>query len=283
MWAEFRHALRRLRGQVIGWGIGLALYGIMMAAFYDTIQGIEFLDDLLASYPPELMAFFGDIANIGTPTGYLDTYYFVYMPVIIGIFSISVGAGLLAGDEERGILDMVMAQPISRTALFIGRLIGYLAATALILVISWLSWAIPAPNTGLDLTPVQFLIPFLPLFAILLLFGSLALLFSMLLPSVRLAGFLTGALLVANWLLLGLANINESLGRLVRFTPLHFYQGGKAIGAMDWAWFAGLVGVSILFCLLAWLLFQRRDIRVGGERSWGLPSLRRRSPETTGS
>jgi len=32
--------------------------------------------------------------------------------------------------------------------------------------------------------------------------------------------------------------------------------------------------MSALFALLAWLLFRRRDIRVGGERSWRLPSLK---------
>jgi ABC-2 type transport system permease protein len=275
MWAEFKHTLRRLRWQVVGWGIGLALYGVFMARFYDSIQGNEFLDDLLASYPPELMAFFGDIANIATPTGYLDTYFFWYMPLIIGIFSIGVGAGLLVGDEEKGILDLVMAQPVSRTALFFGRLAGYTAATILILLISWLSWVFPAANTSLDLTPLEFLIPFLPLFAILLMFGALALLLSMLLPSARAASFLTGALLVANWLLLGLANLNQDLRNLSRFTPLHFFQGGKAIDGMNWTWFGGLLGISAVFCLLAWLLFRRRDIRVGGERSWGLPALRR--------
>jgi hypothetical protein len=148
-------------------------------------------------------------------------------------------------------------------------------ATTLILLISWLSWVIPSANSGLDLTLWGFLVPYLPLFAILLLFGGMALLFSMLLPSARMAGFLTGALLVANWLLLGLANLNDDLQNLVRFSPLKYYQGGKAIDGMNWGWFAGLLAVSAVLCLLALLLFRRRDIRVGGERSWGLPSLRR--------
>ena len=31
MFAEFKHTLRRMRGQMIGWGIGLTLYGVLMA------------------------------------------------------------------------------------------------------------------------------------------------------------------------------------------------------------------------------------------------------------
>jgi hypothetical protein len=35
------------------------------------------------------------------------------------------------------------------------------------------------------------------------------------------------------------------------------------------------VGVSLVFVLLAWWRFERRDIRVGGEGGWNLPSLSR--------
>ena len=65
------------------------------------------------SYPAELMAFFPSISEFATPIGYLDTYLFSYMPLIIGIFSIGVGAGLLVSDEEKGILDLVLAHPVS--------------------------------------------------------------------------------------------------------------------------------------------------------------------------
>jgi hypothetical protein len=33
---------------------------------------------------------------------------------------------------------------------------------------------------------------------------------------------------------------------------------------------------GLLFSVLGWLLFQRRDIRVGGEHSWRLPRPGRR-------
>jgi ABC-2 type transport system permease protein len=275
MFAEFKHTLRRMRGQMIGWGIGLTLYGLLMVSLYDSIVGIEGFQELIASYPPELMAFFGDadFMAITTPKGYVGLYYFEYMTIIIGIFAVAACASLLVGHEETGILDLVMAHPISRTALFWGRLLGYVAATAVILLVGYLSWYIPSGSSGLDLSWIELLRPFLPLFAQLLLFGTLALLFSMVLPSGRIAGMITGGLLVANYLLLGLSNLNESLKSFVEFTPLYYYQGGDAIVELNWGWLAGLLAVSAIFALLAWWRFQRRDIRVGGEGGWRLPSL----------
>ncbi len=274
MLAEFKHSLRRSRGAVIGWSISLALYSLIIVFLFDPMTQIEGMDELMQSYPPELMAFFGDVTLSTTPTGYLDTWFFSYMTLFIGIFAISAGANLLASDEEKGILDLLLAYPVSRSVFIWARLLGFMAATAVILLVGWLSWVIPSGSTQLNLTWIEFLRPFLSLFAILLLFGTLALLMSMLLPAARLAAMLTGGLLVANFLFVGLTNLNNDLEAVIKFTPLYYYQGGRAIGGLDWGWFVGLLVVSLLFALAAWLLFQRRDIRVGGERSWRLPPMR---------
>jgi ABC-2 type transport system permease protein len=273
MLAELKHTLRRKRGQLIGWGLGVALYGLLMASLFDSIVGIEGFAEMMEAYPEDLAAFFGGLTAITTPKGYLDIYYFNYMPVIVGVFAVGVGAGLLVSDEEKGILDLIMSHPISRTALFWGRVLGFLAVMILILFVGWLSWVIPSQGTEMNLTWIEFLRPFLPMFAELALFGTLALLLSLVLPSVRMAGMLTGGLLIGNYLLIGLANLNEDLKAFIEYTPLYYYQGGKAIDGLDWAWLGGLAGVSLLFILLAWWRFQSRDIRVGGEGGWNLTSL----------
>jgi ABC-2 type transport system permease protein len=277
MFAEFVHSLSRKRGLILGWGIGLALYGVMMVSLYDSMTAIVGIQDMLASYPKEMMAFFGDVMEFTTPKGYLSIYYFSYMTVIVGVLAASLGAGLLVSDEEKGILDLVLAHPVSRTALFWGRLFGLIVAIVATLLLGWLSWVIPAGSTGMNLTWLQFLRPFGPLFAELMLFGTLALLLSLVLPSARMAGMLSGGLLIANWLLLGLSNINDKLKAVVESTPLYYYQGGDAVDGLNWGWIAGLLGVTLVFTLLAWWRFERRDIRVGGEGGWSLPSLWRRS------
>jgi len=273
MLAEFKHSLRRMRGQIIGWSIGIGLYGYLMVALFDSIAGIEGFEQLMASYPEEIMGFFGDLMAITTPKGYIDIYYFGYMTVIVGIFAVSAGASLLVKDEEEGRLDLLMAYPVSRSGIFWGRLLGFVATIVSILLVGWLSWWIPSGNSGMDLTAIELLRPFLPLLVQLLLFGFFALLLSMILPSARMAGALSAGLLVANYLLIGLSNINEDLKPIMDYTPLKYYQGGGAIDGINWEWMAGLLGVAVLFVLLAWWRFQRRDIRVGGEGGWRLPAL----------
>ena len=276
MFAEIRQTIEQNRGKITGWSIGLALYGIMMAALYPTIQEIEGLQELIESYPQEMLAFLGNITEIATPSGYLGTYYFLYMTMIIGILTIGMGAGLIAGDEEEGTLDLILAHPVSRAGLFWGRYIGFVITTIIVLFVSWLSWVIPSGYVEMELTWIEFLRPFLSLFAQLMLFGTLALFLSMVLPASRTAGMLSGALLVGNFLIDGLSNINEDLESIVKFTPLHYYQSGDAIAGLNWTWLAGLFAAIAALTVAAWLIFERRDIRVGGERSWNLSRLFRR-------
>lgn len=277
MFTEFMHILRRNRVQILAWGLGLALlagYLINFAETFINTEQQETLAQLFEIYPEELMAFFGDMDQMFTPTGFIHIEFFSYMPIILGIFAVLAGSGLLVGDEENGIMDLVLSYPISRSAFYWGRLLAFVLSTMLILFIVWLGFVLVIPSTSLGISAGEMILPILSLFSVLMLFGTLSLILSMLLPSRRLAALIAGVLMVASFFITGLSSLDERLEMIARFSPLNYYQGGDAINQMNWEWILGLLGFSLLFVLLAWWAFQRRDIRVGGEGGWGLPRLK---------
>jgi ABC-2 type transport system permease protein len=272
MFVEIKQTLRRNFGQILGWGLGLALYSTLMVSLYKDVSQID-LEALTDSYPEEIMAFFGEsMEAFSSPWGYMDVYFFNYMTIIIGIFAVGASAKLLVKDEEEGILDLLISYPLSRAGFFWGRILGLLLTLIMILAIAWLSWVIPADRAGMDLSLLEFARPFFPLLGQLLLFGMLALFLSMVLPSIKIASMVSGGVLVANYLVVGLSNINENLQKVVEYTPLYYYQGGKAINGVNENWLLSILVVSLLFALLAWWLFEKRDLRVGGEGGWRLPT-----------
>jgi ABC-2 type transport system permease protein len=109
-----------------------------------------------------------------------------------------------------------------------------------------------------------------------MIFGTLALLFSMLLPSRRMAAMLSSILLIASFFITALARLDNRLTKLANFSPMDYYQGGLAMDGMEWKWLLEMLAISALFVLAAWWQFERRDIRVGGEGNWRLPVFRRR-------
>ena len=275
----FRYAFARFRGQILGWGIALALYNLYLVSFWDTLEANrEQFQTLIMAYPKEMMAFFGDMATMFEPAGYLNIYFFSYMSLIIGIYALLAGSGLLAGDEENGQLDLVLSYPVSRTTLFFGRLAAFVAATAGVLAVAWLGFVIAMTWSSLKVSAIDLLMPMLSLLAILLLYGTLALLLSMLVPSRRLAGMITATVLVASYFMTSLARIDEDLKNIAKLSPLNYFQGGDALNGLNVTWFVGLLVVAALFAVIAWWRFQRREIRVGGEGSWrlGLPWRRGR-------
>ena len=274
MSTTFRYTLVWMRGQILGWGLGIAALGLIVVPFYGVFmvdQQEDFLK-MVESYPPEFLAFFGgDAATLLTPEGFLGMYAFSMLPLISGIFAIIAGSGLLASDEEHGRLDLILAHPVGRNRLYWGRYLAFSAALAGIMALGWLGFCVLLGGSGLPITWGEMALPFLPVLAQGLVYGTLALLLSMLLPTRSMAAMGAGIVMVASYFLSSMSTLNEKLATIAKFLPYDYFQGGDALNGLRMDWLLGLLVASLVMAVLAWLLFLRRDIRLGGEGSWRLP------------
>ena len=275
MFTVIRYTLRGSRGAIIGWGIGLAALGIMMGSLFDMMATSG---DLIVAYMesmPELAEMF-DIGSMGTPIGWLDVEYFSFVPLIVGLFASGVGASLLARDEERGTLDLILAHPVSRSTLFWGRFLATTLVTIILLLISWASLLLTMTwSENFTIPALDLLLPFVSLFAILMFFMTLALLFSMLLPARSTANMLTAMLLVASFFITFLSEAVDQLERAADFSPLTYLETATAIeDGLNLTWFGVFIAIDLVLALISWQMFQRRDVRVGGEGSWRLQDLK---------
>lgn len=269
----FKNTLRRNLWQFLGWGLTFGLVAFYLLVLYKPMVEMQAeITSLYEAYGDNFMAFFGGSVDILSPAGYLDFGFFSYIPIIAGIFSLLVGSGLFLADEERGTLDLLLAHPVSRAAFFWGRVLAFIVVTGGILLLTWSGFALGMGAAGWKVSPVDLLLPHLTLFAILLLFGGLALFLSLVLPSRTLAASLTGMLLVVSYFVSSLARVNDRLASLNDFSPLKYYQGGRALNGLEWDQLLGLLGFTLLFILFSWLLFHKRDIRVSGTASWRMPA-----------
>jgi len=273
-----RYALLRWRGQISGWGVALAALALLIASLYDAaLQMRAQLEQLLDTMPSELMMFVGGVDRVFSPAGFLDTRFFSMMPLLLGVFAVLIGSGLIAGDEENGTLDLILAHPVRRFDLIIGRWLAFCAALLGILAMAWLGLIIASSFTSIKFGWLDIALPFVSLFGVLAWFGGLALLLSMIVPSRRLAASLTGLVLAASYFVTTFARISPNLNGLARWSPFTYYQGGGALEGFNTGDFVGLLFMSIIFVAIATWLFQRRNIRIAGEGGWRLPLLKRRS------
>lgn len=278
MLAIFWRKLKKNGLMILGWGIGLAALGYLLFNIYDRffLQNVD-LQQIMGAFPEEVFAFFGDADNIFDLEGYLTLEFFSYVPIILGIMAVSSAGSLIAKGEEEGTLEVILAQPVSRTAVFWSKLAALLVSLGLILAITWGGFALGYTNTSsFDVSYLSLVNPFISLFAILLVFLSLALMLSMILPSSGAAGLVAGFLLVASYFITSLARIDSNLEGVNRFSPMQYYQSGGAISGLDWNNLIILFAISAVFIAIAWVLFERRDLRFGGSGGFRLAVRKKR-------
>ena len=275
MWTTLHYTFLGLRGQILGWGLGVACLGLIIIPFYGVFleRKADFMK-MIEGYPPEFLAFFGgDAASMLTPEGFLGMYGFAMLPVIVPIFAVIAGSGLFASDEERGRLDLILSHPVGRAASFWGRWLAFVAASAAILLLGWLGFCLPMLGSSIKISWGEMALPFVSLLMQTLLYGSLALLLSMLLPSRSLAATVSGLVMVVSYFVSSMASLDATLDSIAKFLPYTYFQGSEAIHNFNLAWLFSLLAISLVMAGAAWWRFQRRDIRLSGEGSFGFGSI----------
>lgn len=249
----------RLQARAIPiWGLALGALAAMVVAVYPSIG--DQIDTMLANYPPELQAFFGETSSAGTIEGFLALEVFNFMaPIALAFYAIILGARAIAGAEERGRLDIFLSNPVPRWQLVAGAFaamgLALLGSVAILGLCIWL----PALLAGVDLPLAAVAAGTLNLVPLCLFFGGLALLSSALVHRGGQAIAIPGAVLVAMYLVNALSSLADAIKPL---RPLSvFYHYGSAIEhGVDWPRFAGITLLAAVLAALAAVAFERRDI-----------------------
>jgi ABC-2 type transport system permease protein len=121
------------RRSIIGWTIALSavavFYGSMWPAFNDPAI-LETFED----YPKALMEAL-NYTNIVTAPGYINaTVYGLILANLTVVYGVMTGTRIIAGDEEAGTLDLVLAHPLGRKLAALQRYTAYLLSYAVMCV-----------------------------------------------------------------------------------------------------------------------------------------------------
>ncbi len=117
-------------GVAIAWGVGVGIYGALIAGsakqFSEAILALPQIQDYLNILYPGI--------DLLQPSGLLQLAFFSFGTLIIGL----AGAGMVAGwasDEGEDRLDLVLSTPLSRARWFIHSGLGVMAAIAVTTVV----------------------------------------------------------------------------------------------------------------------------------------------------
>ncbi len=109
--------MRQTRGSLIGWSIGIGVLVMITVASFPSFKGNTEFDKLWQELPEAARELFGGAQSISTFAGYMDSQILSVLPVLAGIFAMMQASQTLAGEEERGRMDLLLSTPLSRRQL----------------------------------------------------------------------------------------------------------------------------------------------------------------------
>ena len=259
--------LRRRRSAILWWTLGSLLLTFVIIALFPSIRDkANQLNQVLDQMPSSLRGLkTGGSAtiNVGDPAQFLNSQlFYITLPMIWIILAITRGAGILGKEERDHTLELLLARPLSRGRLLLGKALA-LGAEYVIVTVTTMGFILlvaPMYDIHLDSSKLALATLYTALFS--LSFGYIA--FSLQAANTltkRAATALAVALSFGGYIIASLSSLTDWLKTPSKFVPYHYFnpldmlEGRTPRGLLIY-----LIGVFVLGSVLAYIGFRRRDI-----------------------
>jgi len=257
-----KHELFSRRYAILGWGVGMALFEMMYLSIIPEMgEQMKTLADLPLY---EKMGI-----DMGSFEGFIASSVIGTLTLMLGIYAIMTSTETLAGEEDRGTLELIVATPLSRWRIVSAKAAAVSVAALLILAIAGVpsAFVLRAIKTSveIDVTPVQLFWATLSVWPLTVTLLMLGLFLGAYLPNRRTAALVVTVVFIASYLGEMLTGFVQSLDFAKPLSLFYYFDSTAAMfsqGAQPRD-LAVLFGLAALFFVLALLSFQRRDITVG--------------------
>ncbi len=263
----FRQMLAERRRSTLWWTLGLVALGAITVAFVPSVrQDGEALIELFDSLPQGLMAAFGieDAQALVTAEGLINSRLYAGIgPVLVAVFGIALGVGAVVGPEDRGTLNLLLAQPVRRATVLLEAFAAAVVLTLVVCASLWLLLVVSDPLLDLELSQTGMVAANVGLALVALVFCALALAVGGVTGNRGLTVGVTAAVTVAAFFLNGLAAVVDDIAWTRWLSPFHWLQGPNPLAnGFAWGEFALLLATVIVLLTVAVIGFERRDIDV---------------------
>lgn len=256
---------RRIKGAVV-LAVLLGVMSLLIVAFFPSIEssGAD-LESYWESLPPAMKAAFGASGagfSLTTMEGFLavELYQFFWL-LLLGVYVAYVGGGLIAGDVERGRLDVLLATPISRSKVIVEKFLSLVPTLVVLNVAVGAAVYVGVVAIGESVSFADLAVVHLLSIPYLLACGAIGLLLSVVFDHADVAQRGGLGAVFALFLLDSVAG-SADMGWLGAISPTHYYDPTAILvsGEYDWVGAAVLLVGTAALVLVSRAIFQRKDI-----------------------
>lgn len=260
----FLKSLRDIRRSILWWALGLFLYTLGIVLLFPSFQDIPDLNEILGEEDSVLRVLAGNVEDFGSPEGYLTAETFSLMlPLLFIVFALWLGTSWVAGEERRGSMEVLLANPIRRSSVLLQKFAAIVLANVGLAVVVLVGIFVGAVAVDMNISYWNVAQAVIGLILLGTTFAALAIL---------LGGWIgkTGLTLGVGAVVGVLAYVGNSIAPIVDalewvryLSPMYYYIGGDPLtNGINLTHAGVLIVVSVVMVALASYLFERRDLAV---------------------
>lgn len=269
MWALFTKTIKDRKWNIIIYTLVAILTVWMYIGMFPSFSSkADEFKQLMNAYPESMMKAFGveDSALIFSSIEHflaMENFSMLW-PIMLIALLVAWGGSAIAGEVEKGTIETLLSQPLSRAKIFFSK---YFSGVTALIVFTFLSIFSVIPLAKLYDVDLQ-INSYYYISALGFMFGlaiySISMFFSAVFSEKGRAYFLGAGIMVIMYFLQIISSLKESLADLKYATFFYYFDFNKALfdHQISNLSIEVFLGVSILFTALAVLIFSKRDITV---------------------
>jgi ABC-2 type transport system permease protein len=242
----------------------MGLYMAMILAVWPSLEGSDSFAEVAEDYPEGLKALFGGTEAfdaITTPEGFLNSYVFSFMlPLLLVVMAIGIGAALLGEEDEDGLLDLLLSNPVSRRRVVLEKALVIAGQVMVLTLVVVLIILVGGPAVGLDIGAAGVFAAAVGSMLYGVFHGLVALLAGAAAGRRAPALAVGAAVALAGYLLVTIAELASWAEPLGRLSPLHQATAGNPVENGMPANYLILAGASLVFLAATVVVFEREDL-----------------------
>ena len=259
-----RQALRAGRRTLAIWAVSFAGLIALYAVIWPSVRGNTSWRNLFDTLPATYRALFtaSGTIDLSTAGGYLGIELMGFMgPALIAVYAVTVGSAAIAGEEDRGGLEITLSAPVSRAGVFAQRCAALVIGVAALMIATGAALWIFSAMLGMDLGvgAIASAVAALGIFGLFT--GAVGIAVGAATGSAAAARGLAALVAVASYLINALAQVTSVMRPVRPISPYYLVLGNeplahglRLIGAVS------VLAAAIAVVAVGGWLFARRDL-----------------------
>ena len=244
----------------LGWVIAVVSVSLFLLMGMSTYREIDL--SVYTSLPEAFRSLIGISDDVDVGGLAINVMFGTWGAIAMAALALAMGSSAIAGEERDGTMDILLANPKSRTYVLLSKTGALVMSVALASVAVWIPARPIAALLGVEISGLDVEALTLHLFANSVFFGLLALAIGAITGNKGTATGVTTGIMVLSFFGVGFLPLVEGGEAASKILPWYYFDGSDPVmNGVAWGHLALLGGGSVLLLVAATVGFNRRDLK----------------------